>query len=637
MVETYGAFFEMYRSFSPYDDEGYIMLTVKQFLLGHRLYSEIFTQYGPFYYLYNSFLHSVTGLPVTHDSTRLLALCTWVAIPLICAFAIYQVTRSIVVAAIVQLLVFGVLRASTAEPGHPVGLGGLLLAIGMLLCGCVGTDDVPTWAVAGLGVIFAALTLTKINLGAFWGISIGVAMLLYGRKSAVQCVLTIVAIVVGVLLPFAVMRAYLGQPPISDLATIVALSFFACVTTAYGQPPELFGWKKYGIVIGSAIAALAGILLYIFFHGTSPQMVLKGVLLDPWHWVGTFVLISPVLHAGAVFAAVGAGIATICAVRRDWIADRARWARWVVASLKGAFGIGVLACGLKYFTRAQFPSHLLVSYGTPFVFLAVMPAFRERKSGLAFYRFAWCLIAVFQTLQSYPVAGTDAIFSIFPTFVVAGICLRDAWQALAPVLQSLPHYHLTARVAEAVAVVAIASFCFSSGASARAEYFANEPLNLPGAQKIRLRHEIAERFRRLTSDIEQNSDIFVAVPGMDSFYFWTRQEPPTSKNLGFWMTALPAQDQARIVAVLERHPRASVIYSPEIVRFWTHSLQAKQGPLVDYIFSHFQTVESFQRDTGYWQDSYQLMVRKEEVGRFSSASTKAPASAASDDGQSLFR
>ena len=86
------------------------------------------------------------------------------------------------------------------------------------------------------------------------------------------------------------------------------------------------------------------------------------------------------------------------------------------------------------------------------------------------------------------------------------------------------------------------------------------------------------------------------------------------------------------MGVLEQHPRACVIYSPEIVRFWTHSGQAKEGPLVDYIFSHFQTVESFPRDAGYWRDSYQFMLRKEEADRFIAA-TGTPTGGALQDGQ----
>ena len=71
-------FFLIYSYFPPYDDEGYLMITVKQTLDGGILYDEVYTQYGPVYYIYRWILSGVFMLPITHDATRLSTLVVWI-------------------------------------------------------------------------------------------------------------------------------------------------------------------------------------------------------------------------------------------------------------------------------------------------------------------------------------------------------------------------------------------------------------------------------------------------------------------------------------------------------------------------------------------------------------------------------
>jgi len=66
LAGTFG-YFHLYRSFEPYDDEGYMMRTVQGTLDGQPLYDEVVSPYGPVYYLYEWFVHRPCGLPVTND------------------------------------------------------------------------------------------------------------------------------------------------------------------------------------------------------------------------------------------------------------------------------------------------------------------------------------------------------------------------------------------------------------------------------------------------------------------------------------------------------------------------------------------------------------------------------------------
>src|SRR6266498_3962735 len=91
------------------DDEGAMMMTVRQLLEGNALYDGIASPYGPVYYFYQWCAHALTGLPVTHDSVRFVSIAFWVAAALMVFLLIYRATGSLVLAAMTHFLAFQVL------------------------------------------------------------------------------------------------------------------------------------------------------------------------------------------------------------------------------------------------------------------------------------------------------------------------------------------------------------------------------------------------------------------------------------------------------------------------------------------------------------------------------------------------
>jgi len=89
------AFYTSFSYFAFYDDEGYMMITVQGYLGGHPLYNDVFTLYGPFYYFYEWFLHSVLSIPLTHDFTRVVCIFHWLAAASVLAVAGGLMTRSL--------------------------------------------------------------------------------------------------------------------------------------------------------------------------------------------------------------------------------------------------------------------------------------------------------------------------------------------------------------------------------------------------------------------------------------------------------------------------------------------------------------------------------------------------------------
>ncbi len=86
-------FYQVFDHFAGYDDEGYVMVSVQSFLDGKPLYNQVYSQYGPFYYLYKAALHRLSGAAVSHDATGLMTLGAWLGATLFCSLFCWRAHR----------------------------------------------------------------------------------------------------------------------------------------------------------------------------------------------------------------------------------------------------------------------------------------------------------------------------------------------------------------------------------------------------------------------------------------------------------------------------------------------------------------------------------------------------------------
>ena len=91
---AFAAHERLYSTFMEYDDEGYVLLTLQTYLAGQPLYDKTYSQYGPAFYIVESGLRGLTGLPLTHDATRLKSLVLWLLRAGLSAGIVYRLTRS---------------------------------------------------------------------------------------------------------------------------------------------------------------------------------------------------------------------------------------------------------------------------------------------------------------------------------------------------------------------------------------------------------------------------------------------------------------------------------------------------------------------------------------------------------------
>src|SRR5678815_5364088 len=108
-----------FAQFQAYDDEGYLLVSVQQYLRGLPLYDQIYTQYGPAYYLWQEFLHGLLRVPLTHDATRAVTIVVLLACAMLNGAIVWLLTKRHLFAVLTTTVAFLHLTNLTFEPGHP--------------------------------------------------------------------------------------------------------------------------------------------------------------------------------------------------------------------------------------------------------------------------------------------------------------------------------------------------------------------------------------------------------------------------------------------------------------------------------------------------------------------------------------
>ena len=271
----------MSTTFMIHDDEGYVLLGLRNFSEHGRLYDDVFTQYGPVPFLYYDAVHRVFDCPISNTVGRSMALLHWIGAALAAGLIAWRLSNRYWPALFTTVAVFGYLWQMTWEPAHPGGLIAVLAAVGLagaVEAGCRGRTAV---AALVLGLTGAALVFTKINVGLLWCCSTGAFLLLgtgdtvWRRRGAWMAAAGLA------LLPFILMRPLLGEPWVLFLAVMFASSGIAvCVLGAAETAPGFRArdWRAGGF----ALAGLGAVIVFATLaHGTTMDGLLQGVLLDP--------------------------------------------------------------------------------------------------------------------------------------------------------------------------------------------------------------------------------------------------------------------------------------------------------------------------------------------------------------------
>lgn len=593
-------YWAIFTQFAFYDDEGTLLVTVKAFLHGDTLYKEIWSVYGPFYYEVFGAFFKLTGSAVTTDASRLIVLIVWVGTSLLFGVVSQRLTRSVVLGVSGMIAAFAGLGVLISEPMHPQGLCVLLLAAIVLVVATEPRRRVLA-AGGGAGFLIGALLLTKVNLGLFAIAALAVAAVLSLESPRWLRWARWPVVVAFLAMPLAIVARDLNLGWVRELLVLELLAAAAVVVAAtplrssrLGSDARVLRWLL-AAVAGFSVAFVA-ILVVALLTGPSLGDIYDGIVRQAFG-------IRDVLKVQLAFPAGQAVDWAVAALAGAAISVWVRKARGVSplwsGALRAAAGVAI------WLSIAHIaPVRLGSSSGNPdlvpllLAWVAVIPPVGiEETAYRRFARLALALLAVAETLQVYPVAGSQMGIASVIFVPVGAICLGDAltelqaWRASSSAapsrLAAIPGI-----VGVGLASILVLNAIVLPGATNLVNYRNQPSLRLPGAELLHLSQPDDETYTGLVGLLHQfRCTTFIGYPSVPSLYLWSGIESPKPQVPNAWMKALRHDQQQQVVEQMKASPRPCVISNGEHIGFYIKPDEPIPAePLVEYVLHGFTPV-----------------------------------------------
>jgi hypothetical protein len=597
------AYFAIFTVFATYDDEGTLLITLKAFVHGDPLYKEIWSVYGPFYYeLFGGFF-KLFGITITTDASRSIVLVLWVGASLLVGVASQKITGRLSIGLAAMVSAFAALSILTNEPMHPQGLCVVLIGA-LVLVAATGGNRRGLASGAGCGVLLAALLLTKVNLGVFAIAAFAVAALLTVEPLHRRGWLRWLVIVAFLAVPLIVLERDLKLSWVREFFLLELLTAVAVMIASRPLWPAreedddgMMRWIVYAI--GGFVVAFVAIIVIILATGPSLKDVYDGVVKEAFGIrdviTGTF--------AFPADAAVDWGIAAVVAAA---LASRLRI--FAAADGKPSIWPGLLraVAGLAILLNV---AHIVVfgfspSAGNPlilamvFAWIATIPPLgASEPPHRRFIRVLLPMLALGESLQVYPVPGSQVGIAAFCFVPVGALCLGDALadlRAWSEARGGIAPANLAATVT-ALAIAVPALFVLNAivlpGVNNVYTYRAGAKLHLPGAELLRIPAPQAETYEQLVGLIHKHGcTTLIGYPSVNALYFWSELEAPRPTIPNAWMYALNDSQQEQAVRELKASPRPCAIRNEELAAPYLKALPPPDKPLVDYALNDFKPV-----------------------------------------------
>jgi hypothetical protein len=581
----------LFSSFAWYDDEGYVMISVRSFLEGKPLYDATYTQYGPAQFAIVGGLHWLFDLPISHDITRLKTLVVWMTAAGLCALIVGRLSQSRWGALCAGVLAFMHLERLAMEPGHPQEIC-LLSMLGVLAASTwLDARWNNVWLWSGIGLLAAAVLATKVNLGVYLTLGIVLAIAAQRRHGRGQHWLTTAIFLGACALPWLLMRKYLTTWEGAQLATVVTVG----ITTwwrwereepAAGELTPAIGWRQIVPLAAALVLGWAGLVSVALWQGTSWTGLYDGLIGQNLRFAGFVERLRP-LYPWAAASALGALVVSRSG-RRDtlWPAIASIVGLAVVAWQDGLDTFLPLRSGI--YDRGH--ARLIVSLATPWAAWLLLS--RGTASSSPFARRMLVAAAVLQPLTAFPIAGTQMAVGSLPLLLILTIAAAEGLRQLAESPDSARTPDTTWWWARLDQLGRLLPWGLAAVLLVRAAWLAllftqMQPLDLPGARWLRQPASSIEEKRGLATLLRDSSDTFLCVQaGYCSLYFWSEVEPPTGYNTTVWPYLFGPERQAEIVASLERHPRAAIVFDTNELPPGT-----LKSVVLDHVREHYEPAE----------------------------------------------
>ncbi len=576
------AYLMLWTTFMVYDDEGYVLYSLRAFAEHGHLYDQVYSQYGPFFYVFYRGLHTL-GLEFTNTTGREIALVCWVGAAAVCGSLVWRQTRGSLVATIATLAgVFVHLWPMVSEPSHPGGFIALLTAI----AAWIGANE--RWSANRRAVLIGAiggmLALTKINIGVFLFASAGGWWLLSFRGGGRIHWARWLAAAGLTALPLLLMRSLWNETWVQMFIAVVAVGGVALVLVIPSSCRPEARWGELAAIILGALG-IAGLTTgLVLGSGTTPAGLLDGVILGP--------LRHPTVYSGpftwhpGTLLLVGVSVPLALWLLRQPFARRAP----VIAVMRCILAAAYAAAANELIPIDSGPFAL--SYGIILAWVFVIPC---REDDHTVGARGWlALMLLTQAMHAYPVAGSQIGWGtlLFIPLVVLGI------HALAPLLKTTA---VRVLVSAAVSVAAIMT-CGRFANIGRTRLQQSEEMHVKGAEHLRPPVAFSNLIRMLVENSQVHADVLFTLPGMMSFNLWSGIEPPTIANATHWFNLLSRPEQDAIQRRLEASPRSAVIVQRGLYDFLIGQHVVTETPLLRWVLDNYSPV--------FRVASYEFWVRK---------------------------
>jgi hypothetical protein len=595
----------IFTGFFRYDDEGYMLTALHQFTAHGSLYDGVFSQYGPFYFESWSTFFSVFGIPFTHDAGRSVTLGVWMLASLTVGLATWRIAGGIVLGLATQILVFSVLAVVVNEPMHAGGLACLLLATILAISSFV-REKVSVEPMALLGAAIAALALVKVNLGVFGLVSTALVCASFYELLWRPRLPRILIEAAFVAVPFLVMTSKGGEAWARHYAIHVGAAALALVIVLRTRVPGRRSREELYWFLGGFLLVALTVLTAIVATGTSVGGLVDGLIEQPLRQADAFSLplqLSSRTYWLDLLAVTGAA--------GYWYASRGRRERvdpvWItlgsLLSILVGLAMALSAVGrtvvfeVSAVTGSQFEM-------LAFAWVALLPLGNPSRQPVAFARTLLPALAVLQALHAYPVAGSQVGWSVFLLVPVGALCVGNGVRRLRASLAPGRERRAVMAVGSVAAVLlfaVIVNLQLREPIVNSREVRDQTPLlSLPGASSVRIPAEEAETYREVTAAIDAHCPAFLMLPGMDSFYVWTEQEPPTGLNATAWTQLFDDDQQRQVIDETASIDGLCLLRDQALAEGWSLG-PLPDGPLLSYLEKGF-------RQIGAWGD-YTLLQR----------------------------
>ena len=571
-----------FSQFVPYDDEGYVTVTVQHLLDGHRLYDDVPLGYGPFFYLSRWLIYGTLHVPLVTDAVHLITIGHW----LLCAALLAAVTYRLShrqdgrLCLATMTLVAMTLHLSTAarEPGHPQELAALLIVAACLL-GTVVSAGQRGLVCGLLGAAAGASLLVKINVGVVFAAGTAVALVLLGPTGGWWRVARRGSIVV-MALPFVLMRRDVGQLWAAEFCTVATLGIASAWIAAYRV--ELDVRCTAGDLCLYPVGMLCTTVVsvgFILLHGSSLRGLWNSAVQLPMQFPSQFGW--PVRISGYAVLCGSVAAALLLLYEAGGERTRAQLASQVLPPCK--LGAAALAIG-----EALTSPGTLLTWGPAFLWLALVPPRGARWSSReAFGRTLLCLIAAPQVLIAYPVPGSQVLFGTMAIVVIGVLLLADVLAGLESARSS--QWVRVGRVGYVACVATVLAALSLHAKASLSAYAQGRPLDAHGCRLLRLPLQDALLYQWLVDNVEASSDTFVSPIGLNSLYAWTHRKPAGPVVIDNSWKLIDLAQQRVMIEAYQAYPNLVVIDHPGLFG----PTPRESVPFLVYIDQQFRPVARF--------------------------------------------